>query len=243
MSLTTMDVPFCSSTRVSGSGVYTSATLECNWNEDRVRLDAGEYVYMPLMEGAQVRPEETDISIAPPTRDRGKASDGRLVMPHRSMRSRATQDSSRFVTDDGYRVTLSTHLNDYTPIGERVGAVQVDDLSKTRTGGSMREKNSQLEPNRVQDGEAKIVDEFSGRVLDGRRWGGGLHQSVEAKEQLEVQPETETIASVTYQALFRLFPKLSAMSGTALTEAEEFATFYDLQVAESARACGCYVIS
>jgi preprotein translocase subunit SecA len=82
----------------------------------------------------------------------------------------------------------------------------------------------------VQDGEAKIVDEFSGRVLDGRRWGGGLHQSVEAKEQLEVQPETETIASVTYQALFRLFPKLSAMSGTALTEAEEFATFYDLQV-------------
>ena len=85
MSLTTMDVPFCSSTRVSGSGVYTSATLECNWNEDRVRLDAGEYVYMPLMEGAQVRPEETDISIAPPTRDRGKASDGRLVMPHRSI--------------------------------------------------------------------------------------------------------------------------------------------------------------
>ena len=157
MSLTTMDVPFCSSTRVSGSGVYTSATLECNWNEDRVRLDAGEYVYMPLMEGAQVRPEETDISIAPPTRDRGKASDGRLVMPHRSMRSRATQDSSRFVTDDGYRVTLSTHLNDYTPIGERVGAVQVDDLSKTRTGVSMREKNSQLEPNRVQDGEAKMA--------------------------------------------------------------------------------------
>ena len=73
MSLTTMDVPFCSSTRVSGSGVYTSATLECNWNEDRVRLDAGEYVYMPLMEGAQVRPEETDISIAPPTRDRARA--------------------------------------------------------------------------------------------------------------------------------------------------------------------------
>ena len=71
-----MDVPFCSSTRVSGTGIYTSATLECNWNEDRVRLDAGEYVYMPLMEGATVRPEETDISIAPPTRAPGKASDG-----------------------------------------------------------------------------------------------------------------------------------------------------------------------
>ena len=82
----------------------------------------------------------------------------------------------------------------------------------------------------VRDGEALIVDEFSGRVMDGRRWGDGLHQSIEAKEGLEVQPETETIASITYQSLFRRFKKLSSMSGTALTEAEEMATIYDLQV-------------
>jgi len=82
----------------------------------------------------------------------------------------------------------------------------------------------------VRDGEALIVDEFSGRVMDGRRWGDGLHQSIEAKEALTVQGETEVIASVTYQSLFQRFGTLSAMSGTALTEAEEFATIYKLKV-------------
>ena len=82
----------------------------------------------------------------------------------------------------------------------------------------------------VKDGEVLIVDEFSGRVLDGRRWGDGLHQAIEAKEGVTVQPETEVAASITYQSLFRRFTKLSAMSGTALTEAEEFSTFYGLKV-------------
>ena len=82
----------------------------------------------------------------------------------------------------------------------------------------------------VRDGEAMIVDEFSGRVMDGRRWGDGLHQSIEAKEQLTVQAETEVIAQITYQSLFTRFDKLSSMSGTALTEAEEMATIYKLSV-------------
>jgi len=82
----------------------------------------------------------------------------------------------------------------------------------------------------VKGGEVLIVDEFSGRVLDGRRWGDGLHQAIEAKEGVTVQPETEVAASITYQSLFRRFKKLSAMSGTALTEAEEFAIFYGLNV-------------
>merc|ERR1719201_2196655 len=82
----------------------------------------------------------------------------------------------------------------------------------------------------VREGEALIVDEFSGRVMEGRRWGDGLHQAIEAKEGLEVQPETEVIASITYQSLFRRFGKLGAMSGTALTEAEELATLYELSM-------------
>ena len=82
----------------------------------------------------------------------------------------------------------------------------------------------------VRDGEALIVDEFSGRVMDGRRWGDGLHQSIEAKEALEVQAETEVIAQITYQSLFTRFKKLSSMSGTALTEAEEMSTIYGLNV-------------
>ena len=82
----------------------------------------------------------------------------------------------------------------------------------------------------VMNGEVLIVDEFSGRVMEGRRWGDGLHQAIEAKEGLEVQPETEVIASITYQSLFRRFEKLSSMSGTALTEAEEMCKVYELDI-------------
>ena len=82
----------------------------------------------------------------------------------------------------------------------------------------------------VRDGEALIVDEFSGRVMDGRRWGDGLHQSIEAKESLAVQAEPEVIAQITYQSLFTRFERLSSMSGTALTEAEEMKTIYNLEV-------------
>jgi len=82
----------------------------------------------------------------------------------------------------------------------------------------------------VRDGEAMIIDEFSGRVMEGRRWADGIHQAIEAKEGLTIQSETEVVASVTYQSLFRRFRKLASMSGTALTEAEEFAYIYNLQV-------------
>lgn len=78
--------------------------------------------------------------------------------------------------------------------------------------------------------EIMIVDEFTGRVLEGRRWSNGLHQSVEAKEAISPSAETQTIASVTYQSFFRQFPKLSGMSGTASTEAGEFGDIYNLQV-------------
>jgi len=78
--------------------------------------------------------------------------------------------------------------------------------------------------------EIMIVDEFTGRVLEGRRWSNGLHQSVEAKEGLKPSSETQTVASITYQSFFRLFPKLSGMSGTARTEAQEFGDIYGLRV-------------
>ena len=76
-----------------------------------------------------------------------------------------------------------------------------------------------------------IVDEFTGRTMVGRRWSDGLHQAVEAKEGLTIQNETVTIASVTYQAFFRAFPKLGGMTGTAETELTEFNNIYDLSVA------------
>ncbi|MGF1522956.1 MAG: preprotein translocase subunit SecA [Leptolyngbyaceae cyanobacterium] len=82
----------------------------------------------------------------------------------------------------------------------------------------------------VRGGEVVIVDEFTGRVMPGRRWSDGLHQAIEAKEKVEIQPETQTLASITYQNFFLLYPKLSGMTGTAKTEEPEFEKIYDLEV-------------
>lgn len=82
----------------------------------------------------------------------------------------------------------------------------------------------------VRDGEVVIVDEFTGRLMAGRRWSEGLHQAVEAKEGLKMQPESRTLATVTFQNYFRLYEKLSGMTGTAATSAEEFHKVYELDV-------------
>jgi preprotein translocase subunit SecA len=84
----------------------------------------------------------------------------------------------------------------------------------------------------VVDGEVKIIDEFTGRILDGRRWSEGLHQAVEAKEGVRVQEENQTLATITLQNFFRLYEKLAGMTGTALTEATEFMKIYKLPVVE-----------
>jgi len=81
-----------------------------------------------------------------------------------------------------------------------------------------------------KNGQVIIVDEFTGRLLPGRRWSGGLHQAVEAKEGVNVQPESLTMATITFQNYFRLYKKLAGMTGTALTSAEEFAKVYNLEV-------------
>lgn len=82
----------------------------------------------------------------------------------------------------------------------------------------------------VRNGEILIVDEFTGRVMTGRRFGKGLHQAIEAKEHVKVQPENQTVSSISYQNLFRLYPTLSGMTGTAMTEATEFEEIYKLRV-------------
>jgi preprotein translocase subunit SecA len=84
----------------------------------------------------------------------------------------------------------------------------------------------------VKDGKVVIIDEFTGRMMEGRRYSEGLHQALEAKEHVEVQTENQTLASITYQNLFRMYPKLGGMTGTAMTEATEFAEIYKLEVVE-----------
>jgi preprotein translocase subunit SecA len=84
----------------------------------------------------------------------------------------------------------------------------------------------------VKDDKVVIIDEFTGRMMDGRRWSDGLHQAVEAKEHQPIQNENQTLASITFQNYFRLYPKLAGMTGTAMTEAGEFQDIYKLEVIE-----------
>jgi preprotein translocase subunit SecA len=84
----------------------------------------------------------------------------------------------------------------------------------------------------VRDGKVMIIDEFTGRMLEGRRYSDGLHQALEAKEHVTVERENQTLASITFQNYFRLYPKLAGMTGTAMTEADEFEQIYKLQVVE-----------
>ena len=84
----------------------------------------------------------------------------------------------------------------------------------------------------IKDGRVVLVDEFTGRMMEGRRLSEGLHQAIEAKERVEIQAENQTLASITYQNFFRMYPKLAGMTGTAMTEAGEFAEIYKLEVVE-----------
>ena len=82
----------------------------------------------------------------------------------------------------------------------------------------------------VKDGKVVIIDEFTGRMMEGRRWSDGLHQAVEAKEGVDIEPENQTLASITFQNYFRMYPKLAGMTGTAMTEAPEFFDIYKMNV-------------
>ena len=97
----------------------------------------------------------------------------------------------------------------------------------TETGKPLYEKDIHYV---IKDGEVIIVDSFTGRLMPGRRWSGGLHQAIEAKEGLNIQPESETMASVTFQNLFRMYNKLSGMTGTAASSAEELYAVYGTEV-------------
>lgn len=84
----------------------------------------------------------------------------------------------------------------------------------------------------VKDGQVLIVDEFTGRIMLGRRYNDGLHQAIEAKEGVKVEHESKTLATITFQNYFRLYKKLSGMTGTAMTESQEFSEIYKLDVVE-----------
>ena len=84
----------------------------------------------------------------------------------------------------------------------------------------------------IKDGQIMIIDEFTGRMMEGRRYSDGLHQAIEAKENVKIQSENQTLASITFQNYFRIYPKLAGMTGTAMTEEAEFNDIYNLSCVE-----------
>src|SRR6478609_1088953 len=120
-------------------------------------------------------------------------------------------------------------------------AIGIDNLYDPRNGQLANHLNQALKAQAlfhrdvdyvIQDGEVKIVDEFTGRIMEGRRWSEGLHQAVEAKEGVRIQEEHQTLATITLQNYFRLYDKLAGMTGTAKTEEKEFVEIYNLNVVE-----------
>ncbi len=122
-----------------------------------------------------------------------------------------------------------------------IGLLKTDNLYDVENVAAVHHSNQALKAHTlfekdkdyiVKDNKVIIIDEFTGRMMDGRRYSDGLHQALEAKENVEIQPENQTLASITFQNYFRLYKKLSGMTGTAATEAEEFGEIYSLPVVE-----------
>jgi preprotein translocase subunit SecA len=143
--------------------------------------------------------------------------------------------------DEDYEVDLEKHI--VVPTEEGIAKVErqlgVDNLYDAVSANLVHQLQKAIEAKElyhrdkeylVADGEVKIVDEFTGRIMEGRRWSDGLHQAVEAKERVRIQDENHTWATVTLQNYFRMYEKLAGMTGTAETEAAEFASTYNLHV-------------
>ena len=140
-----------------------------------------------------------------------------------------------FQTDEEHRTATLTEEG----VGRAEGLMSVENLYDPENMEILHHINQSLKAHTlfkrdvdymVKDGEVQIVDEFTGRLMPGRRWSDGLHQAVEAKEGLKIQQENQTLASITFQNYFRMYDKLAGMTGTAETEAEEFGNIYNLDV-------------
>ncbi|MFL1461334.1 preprotein translocase subunit SecA [Roseococcus sp. DSY-14] len=153
------------------------------------------------------------------------------------------KDEARFEKDEKQRTVAMTEQGgeDIERLLREFGVLEEGDLYDPQNVSIVHHVNQSLRAHVlfrrdveyvVRDDKIVIIDEFTGRMMEGRRYSDGLHQALEAKEDVTVQPENQTLASITFQNYFRLYPKLSGMTGTAATEADEFAEIYKLEVME-----------
>ncbi|MEI9888369.1 MAG: preprotein translocase subunit SecA [Rhizomicrobium sp.] len=173
--------------------------------------------------------------LRPPVRAKAKSKDGK--------ETEIVEDKGDYELDEKSRnVTLTEAGNEHmVELLRAAGLLETGDLYDIENISVVHHVNQALKAHTlfqkdrdyiVKDGKIIIIDEFTGRMMEGRRYSEGLHQALEAKEHVEVQPENVTLASITFQNYFRLYDKLAGMTGTALTEAAEFMDIYKLDVME-----------
>ena len=166
----------------------------------------------------------------------GRATDAAELYYQFARIVRGLQHERDYEVDEAKRTVVPTEEGIATGRGgarrrEPLRARQPELRAPAPAGAARRRScSSATSTTSCSDGEVKIVDEFTGRILEGRRWSEGLHQAVEAKEGVKIKEENQTLATVTLQNYFRMYDKLGGMTGTASTEAGEFAHTYDLQV-------------
>ena len=166
-----------------------------------------------------------------------------FVADHKAIPDSDSEGVGFFDTDEKSR-TVSLTEEGAEEIEQRLlasGLLETDNLYDVENTQVVHHMNEGLRANLmfklddhyiVKDDKVVIIDEFTGRMMDGRRWSNGLHQAVEAKEGVKIEPENQTMASITFQNYFRMYPKLSGMTGTAATEAAEFWDIYKMNVVE-----------
>ncbi len=206
------------------------------YSRDQMVQRPFHYAVVDEVDSVLVDEARTPLIISGPTDDKSElyiAVDAVVKLLHKDCFEIDEKQKSVILTEDG------------TEIAERAlsaaGLLEGENLYDFENTQVVHHLNQALRANAiyrrdtdyiVRDDKVVIIDEFTGRMMDGRRWSDGLHQAVEAKEGVQIMPENQTLASITFQNYFRMYPKLGGMTGTAATEASEFYDIYKLNVVE-----------
>ncbi len=196
------------------------------------------YAIVDEVDSILVDEARTPLIISGPTDD---TSD--LYRRVNAVMAEFVKDTERYEKDEKQRTVSMTEKgsDDIEPMLREFGVLEEGALYDAINVSIVHHVNQSLRAHTlfkrdveyvVRDDKIVIIDEFTGRMMEGRRYSEGLHQALEAKEDVTVQPENQTLASITFQNYFRLYPKLAGMTGTAVTEADEFAEIYKLEVVE-----------
>ncbi|MGH9180576.1 MAG: preprotein translocase subunit SecA, partial [Acidimicrobiales bacterium] len=199
------------------------------WQKDRLRQRGHVFAIVDEVDSILVDEARTPLIISGPA-----AESARLYYQFAGLVRSLQRDDDYEVEEDKQTVVPTEEgiekVEKQLGIENLYDAVSVNYVHQLQNALRAKEIYKRDKDYVVMDGEVKIVDEFTGRILDGRRWSDGLHQAVEAKERVKIKDENHTWATVTYQNYFRLYEKLAGMTGTAETEASEFGNTYGLPV-------------